>query len=91
MKKCLVFLLILLLTATLAAAMDSTTIKSKQGDVTFNHKIHSASIKCTVCHSKKAPGKMTLGRDAAHKLCKGCHEKDKKGPVKCFDCHKKRK
>ena len=33
--------------------------------------------------------KLTLDKDAAHKLCKGCHVTKKAGPTKCGDCHKK--
>lgn len=90
MKKLVVAVLMILFVASLAGAADMMTIKTKQGDVTFNHKVHGESLKCNTCHTKGEPGKLTLGRDAAHKLCKGCHETKKAGPVKCFDCHKKK-
>ena len=44
---------------------------------------------CDTCHGK--PGKAPSMKDAMHKDCKGCHEKDKtnKAPTKCAGCHKK--
>lgn len=90
MKKTLAVALMVLFVASFAGAADMMTIKSKQGAVTFNHKVHGETAKCNTCHIKGEPGKLKLGRDAAHKLCKGCHETKKAGPVKCFDCHKKK-
>jgi hypothetical protein len=46
--------------------------------------------KCDECHGKDA--KAPAMKDAMHKNCKGCHEKNKeKAPIKCDGCHKKGK
>jgi len=73
-----------------------------KGPVTFDHAKHGKD--CAVCHHKDAPGKeqkcdkchgaATDGKklslkEAFHTQCKGCHQKEKKGPVKCDECHKK--
>ena len=59
------------------------------GQVTFTHKKHQDVIRdCTACHTS-APGKMReSGQFRPHKLCIGCHETRKSGPVNCVDCHK---
>jgi predicted CXXCH cytochrome family protein len=72
-----------------AAAPDSVTMKAKNGNVTFDHKKHAAGGDCKACHGEGAPAKLTLGKDAAHKLCKDCHSTKKAGPTKCGECHKK--
>ncbi|GFE57184.1 cytochrome c3 family protein [Geobacter sp. AOG1] len=89
MKRILAGVLMVAFAATTAAAADTVTMKAKNGDVTFNHKGHSAAMECKECHGAGNPGKLTLGKDAAHKLCKGCHETKKQGPTKCGECHKK--
>lgn len=47
---------------------------------------------CKKCH-ENSPGKIKeLGKDWAHKTCKGCHTEGfngKKGPTACTGCHKK--
>ena len=71
-------------------ATDTAVLKAKNGDVTFNHKKHSADpASCKACHGDTKPGKLTMDKDAAHKLCKGCHDAKKAGPTKCGECHKK--
>ncbi len=75
--------------AAFASAADMMTLKAKNGDVTFNHKTHGDSLTCKPCHGDGTPGKLSLGKDAAHKQCKGCHDSKKAGPTKCMDCHKK--
>ena len=91
MKKVLSALLMLVFAASaaLAAAPDTVTLKAKNGDVTFDHKKHSASGDCKACHGEGTPAKLILGKDAAHKLCKECHQEKKAGPTKCGECHKK--
>ncbi|KAF0221446.1 MAG: hypothetical protein FD174_584 [Geobacteraceae bacterium] len=91
MKKLLAAALIVAFAASaaFAGAPDSVTMKAKNGNVTFNHKAHSAAGDCKVCHGEGTPAKLTLGKDPAHKLCKGCHETKKAGPTKCGECHKK--
>ncbi|MBZ5639134.1 MAG: cytochrome c family protein [Acidobacteriia bacterium] len=50
---------------------------------------------CTACHGKEPKGQVPKMMDAAHKLCKGCHEKSvaagKKAPdsKNCKSCHVK--
>lgn len=72
----------------------------KKGKVTFDHKKHSADIKCKSCHHKEPDtrcntchkakkGENISAKDAFHKSCKACHKKEKKGPTKCKACHKK--
>ncbi len=89
MKKLIVAAAMVAFAASTALAADTVVMKAKNGNVTFNHKEHSAAGDCKACHGEGTPGKLTLGKDAAHKLCKGCHETKKAGPTKCGDCHKK--
>lgn len=91
MKKLLVAaMLVAFASATaFAAGPDSVTLTAKNGNVTFNHKAHAAAGDCKACHGDAAPGKLTLGKDKGHALCKGCHETKKAGPTKCGECHKK--
>ncbi len=74
----------------LAAGPESIALPAKMGTVTFPHKKHQEMLKdCKICH-EKGPGKIEgLGKDWAHKTCKGCHETKKAGPTKCGECHKK--
>ena len=89
MKKMLTIALMLAFTAGIAIASDTVVMKAKNGDVTFNHKDHSAAMDCKVCHGDAKPGKVELDKDAAHALCKDCHTKKAAGPTKCGECHKK--
>ena len=89
MKKVLAAVVMVAFAVSGAVAADELVLKAKNGDVKFNHKKHSASGDCKACHGEAKPGKLTLGKDAAHKLCKGCHETKKAGPTKCGECHKK--
>ena len=82
--------------SAMAAGPESITLNAKNGNVTFAHKKHQELLKneCKTCH-EKGPGKIEgfnkdpINKDAAHKLCKGCHEEKKAGPTKCGECHKK--
>ena len=67
------------------------TFPAKNGTVTFPHRAHQERLKdCKTCHATAAGGKIEgFGKDKAHALCRACHEKEKKGPTKCTDCHKK--
>ena len=42
------------------------------------------------CHGAKTEGKMVSAKEAFHKQCMDCHKKEKKGPVKCDECHPKK-
>ncbi len=82
--------------AAVAADAPAAPIKlpAKPGAVTFDHKTHTAGMKCTTCHATDAgeaiPGfNKTVNKDKAHAKCHDCHKKEKKGPQKCADCHKK--
>ncbi len=79
-----------------AAPPKVVTFPAKEGPVTFDHAKHQKLPGgCKNCHGAKKPEKIKFtdekGEDA-HKLCLGCHTKDKKGPQggegKCGECHK---
>jgi hypothetical protein len=76
----------------MAAAPETITLPAKMGDVTFHHAKHQETLKdCKKCHATDAGGKIEgLGKDWAHKTCKGCHTELAKGPTKCGDCHVKK-
>jgi hypothetical protein len=42
---------------------------------------------CSDCHDLKGEGRRPGLMQAFHTNCKGCHEKDNKGPVMCGQCH----
>lgn len=76
--------------SALAAGPEIIELPAKMGTVTFHHKQHQERLTdCKICH-EKGPGKIEgLGKDWAHKTCKGCHAEQKAGPTKCGECHKK--
>lgn len=90
MKRVIVTLFALVSFAGTAAAADVIELPASMGKVSFPHKQHQQMLKnCQKCH-EKAPGKIKeLGKEWAHKTCKGCHIEMKKGPTICKDCHKK--
>ena len=90
MKKIIAAAALTMFCATSVMAADVITLTAKNGNVSFNHKGHQEKLKdCKLCH-EKGPGKIEgFGKDAAHKLCKGCHDQKKAGPTKCGECHKK--
>ena len=93
MKKTVAVVVMLLFVAAPLMASDTVTLKAKNGDVTFNHKVHGEKAGCKACHTAEPPAKFALGgKDPAHKLCGGCHTEKKAGPAanKCMDCHKKK-
>lgn len=92
MKRIIAAAALSLFCAGLAVAVDNTTVvlPAKNGNVTFPHKKHQDMMKCTSCHESEKGGKIAdLGKDWAHKTCKGCHTDKGQGPTKCPDCHKK--
>jgi c(7)-type cytochrome triheme protein len=94
MKRIVAVVVLLLFVAAPLMAADTVTLKAKNGDVTFNHKVHGEKAGCKACHPEATPGKMSLGgKDPAHKLCGGCHTEKKAGPQqnKCMECHKAKK
>jgi cytochrome c553 len=80
-------------------------IKKTKAVVAFGHKAHGEKVtkcaechhkdaagkeqKCSKCHGDKTEGKKVTLKESFHMQCKGCHQKEKKGPVKCDECHKK--
>lgn len=44
-----------------------------------------SGIKCASCHNKD--NKIMKSREAFHRQCIGCHEKESVGPVLCGECH----
>lgn len=69
-------------------AADVIILPAESGKVIFTHKKHQEAVKdCRACHTS-APGKMRESGDyRPHKLCIGCHVKQKSGPVNCVGCH----
>jgi c(7)-type cytochrome triheme protein len=93
MKKIVAVIVLLLFIAAPVFAADTVTLKAKNGDVTFNHKVHGEKAGCKACHTAEPPAKFAIGgKDPAHKLCGGCHTEKKAGPAanKCMECHKKK-
>jgi predicted CXXCH cytochrome family protein len=66
---------------------ETVVLTAKNGDVTLSHAEHAARVECSICHGPGTPGPIGLDRDSAHQLCRGCHEEQGAGPVKCADCH----
>jgi predicted CXXCH cytochrome family protein len=90
----LIFMAVLLVAATSEAANiqapDIIAMPNKNGEVTFNHKKHVAGYgNCKTCHDRKEGKIKGLGKDWAHKVCKGCHEAIMVGPTVCNGCHAK--
>lgn len=42
---------------------------------------------CVECHDLESSGSQPALMKAFHMNCKGCHEKEGKGPVMCGECH----
>lgn len=94
MKRIIAAFALTLFCAGLAVAADQAVVvlPAKNGNVTFPHQKHKdmKEITCTACHETEKGGKIAdLGKDWAHKTCKGCHTDKGKGPTKCNECHKK--
>jgi hypothetical protein len=65
------------------------TYDGSYGRVLFNHQSHAAMDTCGSCHGADPPGKIALGKDKAHQLCRGCHQQKSAGPTQCNACHHK--
>jgi len=94
MKRIVAVVVLLLFVAAPLMAADTVTLKAKNGDVTFNHKVHGEKFGCKSCHPTEPPAKYALGgKDPGHKACTTCHTEKKAGPQanKCMDCHKMKK
>ncbi|MDX1776727.1 MAG: cytochrome c3 family protein, partial [Desulfobulbales bacterium] len=68
---------------------DVVVLENNKGEITMPHKEHGESFACETCHAENGPGPLSLGKEAGHKLCKGCHSEMQAGPTKCSECHKK--
>ena len=64
-------------------------LENKKGNIVLPHKTHSDSFDCKTCHGENQPGPLSLGKDAGHNLCKGCHKEKNAGPTNCSGCHTK--
>jgi predicted CXXCH cytochrome family protein len=89
MKKFFVAAMLVAFAATTTFAADTVTLKAKNGDVTFNHKVHGEKLGCVACHGEGTPAKFELDKDKGHALCLDCHKTKAAGPTKCGECHKK--
>ena len=88
MKRLIVVAMLIAFACTAAYAADMVKYEAKNGAVTFDHKTHGEKLGCEACH-EGTPAKIMVDKKAAHgAACKDCH-KDKGGPTKCGDCHKK--
>ena len=67
---------------------DFMRLHAKNGDVFFNHERHK-QMGCDLCHHGNEGKIKDIGKDWAHKTCKGCHAKKGQGPTGCKQCHKK--
>ena len=76
--------------STAISAPAQITFPARNGFVRMNHNLHQEKLKkCTQCHTNNDGGKIILGKDLAHQMCKGCHRELKAGPTNCGGCHKK--
>lgn len=88
MKKLLIALLVVAIAVGVSYAADIITYEAKNGNVSFDHKMHGEKLGCESCH-EGTPAAIVVDKAAAHgDTCKGCHKKQS-GPTKCGDCHKK--
>lgn len=71
------------------AGPEFVTFDASQGKVTLPHSTHAKAYPCTTCHGVGTPGNISLGKDAAHDLCRSCHKEKGAGPTTCTGCHKK--
>jgi hypothetical protein len=49
----------------------------------------SEDLLCSDCHGFEDEGRMPGLTQAFHSNCKGCHQKEKRGPIMCGECHVK--
>lgn len=72
-----------------AAVPELVTFDASQGKVTLRHSTHAQTYPCTTCHGVGTPGKISMGKEVAHNLCRTCHKEKGVGPTTCIGCHKK--
>ena len=49
----------------------------------------SEDLRCSDCHSEEGGDGQPALMEAFHRQCKGCHERQGKGPVMCGECHRR--
>ncbi|SNB45975.1 cytochrome c3 family protein [Geobacter sp. DSM 9736] len=67
---------------------DHVRLNAKNGAVTFSHPQHGNNA-CNSCHEGQTGKIAGIGKEWAHRTCKGCHSKANRGPIKCGECHRK--
>lgn len=72
-----------------AVVPDEIVIAASYGKVTLPHKTHAEAYECSTCHGDETPAAFDLGKEMAHKVCKGCHKDEGAGPTGCKGCHVK--
>jgi hypothetical protein len=73
--------------ATQVAAPEVLTYEAMNGNVTFDHSMHSKALSCAKCHEVMPPQKIAIDKTIAHQLCTGCHREMGAGPTACNECH----
>ena len=64
-------------------------IPGRRFKTVFEHAPHAA-VACARCHPGEKPGRIAaIQKEAAHKFCVPCHQAEKKGPWRCFECHQR--
>jgi hypothetical protein len=83
-------------TSKIKPAKDKVFFLSNKGNVAFRHSTHERSLdnaQCLICHQTENPTPDSIHKRldsyrAVHGFCRGCHQKNEKGPVdKCHECH----
>ncbi len=46
-------------------------------------------VACSECHGRRSEGKKVELKEAFHKQCKDCHKREKRGPARRNECHRK--
>ncbi len=73
-----------------AQAQETVVLVNNQGKITLSHRKHGDAHGCAACHGEQTPGPLTLGKEAGHALCLGCHKEKQAGPTSCTQCHQKK-
>ena len=90
MKKTVVMMLAVVAFAGTAFAEEYIELPASRHNVMFPHRKHQKLIKdCKKCHEENPGVVEDLGKEWAHKTCRGCHESAEKGPRICTGCHRK--
>jgi hypothetical protein len=74
----------------LTTTVESVVLDNSYGKINLSHKKHAEAFGCAACHQNGKPGPFTLGKDAGHALCQGCHKEKQAGPTSCPQCHEKK-